>query len=183
MTSSGNLYDARTHTHTDTYSQHTHTHTHTALCEPACCLASVVLDSLQILWTVAHQAPLSMGFSRKEYWRGLPCPPSGIFMMHTYTQTHTHTLTHTHTALCEPACYLASVVLDCLQTLWTVAHQAPLYMGFSRKEYWRGLPCRPLEIFMTRPPHTHTQTHTLLFVSLRATLLQWRSTLCRPYGL
>ena len=29
------------------------------------------------LWTVAHQAPLSMGFSRQEYWNGLPCPPSG----------------------------------------------------------------------------------------------------------
>ena len=26
------------------------------------------------LWTVAHQASLSMGFSRKEYWSGLPCP-------------------------------------------------------------------------------------------------------------
>ena len=25
--------------------------------------------------TVAHQAPLSMGFSRQEYWSGLPCPP------------------------------------------------------------------------------------------------------------
>ena len=30
-----------------------------------------------ILWTVAHQAPLSMGFSRQEYWSELPCPPSG----------------------------------------------------------------------------------------------------------
>ena len=29
------------------------------------------------LWTVAHQAPLSMGFSRQEYWSELPCPPSG----------------------------------------------------------------------------------------------------------
>ena len=27
------------------------------------------------LWTAAHQAPLSMGFSRQEYWSGLPCPP------------------------------------------------------------------------------------------------------------
>ena len=27
------------------------------------------------LWTVARQAPLSMGFSRWEYWSGLPCPP------------------------------------------------------------------------------------------------------------
>ena len=29
------------------------------------------------LWTVAHQASLSMGFSRQEYWSGLPCPPPG----------------------------------------------------------------------------------------------------------
>ena len=28
-------------------------------------------------WTVAHQALLSMGFSRQEYWSGLPCPPPG----------------------------------------------------------------------------------------------------------
>ena len=27
-----------------------------------------------IPWTVAHQAPLSMEFSRQEYWSGLPCP-------------------------------------------------------------------------------------------------------------
>ena len=29
------------------------------------------------LWTTACQAPLSMGFSRQEYWSGLPCPPPG----------------------------------------------------------------------------------------------------------
>ena len=28
-------------------------------------------------WTVACQAPLSMAFSRQEYWSGLPCPPPG----------------------------------------------------------------------------------------------------------
>ena len=28
-------------------------------------------------WTVACQAPLSMGFSRQDYWSGLPCPPPG----------------------------------------------------------------------------------------------------------
>ena len=28
-------------------------------------------------WTTAHQAPLSMGFSRQEYSSGLPCPPQG----------------------------------------------------------------------------------------------------------
>ena len=30
-----------------------------------------------ILWTVACQAPVSMGFSREEYWSGYPCPPAG----------------------------------------------------------------------------------------------------------
>ena len=29
------------------------------------------------LWTIAHQAPLFRGFSRQEYWSGLPCPSSG----------------------------------------------------------------------------------------------------------
>ena len=29
------------------------------------------------LWTVAPQAPLSMGFSRQEYWSGLPFPSPG----------------------------------------------------------------------------------------------------------
>ena len=29
------------------------------------------------LWTITHQAPLSMVFSKQEYWSGLPCPSSG----------------------------------------------------------------------------------------------------------
>ena len=35
------------------------------------------VKSLQSLWTVACQAPLSMGFSRQEHWNGLLCPPPG----------------------------------------------------------------------------------------------------------
>ena len=30
-------------------------------------------------WTVAHQTPLYMGFSRQEHWSELPCPPAGDF--------------------------------------------------------------------------------------------------------
>jgi len=30
-----------------------------------------------ISWTVALQAPCPWGFSRQEYWSGLPCPPPG----------------------------------------------------------------------------------------------------------
>ena len=33
--------------------------------------------TLATLWTVAHQASLSIGFSREEYWSGLPCPSPG----------------------------------------------------------------------------------------------------------
>ena len=40
------------------------------------------LSHVQLLaaaWTVAHQAPLSMGFSRQECWSRLPFPPSGAY--------------------------------------------------------------------------------------------------------
>ena len=36
----------------------------------------MVSDSC-VPWTVAHQAPLSMGFFRPEYWTGLPFPSAG----------------------------------------------------------------------------------------------------------
>ena len=38
------------------------------------CPSSVVSDPAT-LWTVAHQASLTMGFSRQQYWSGLPFPP------------------------------------------------------------------------------------------------------------
>ena len=34
-------------------------------------------------------------------------------------------------------------MLSCFATLWTLARQAPLPMGFSRQEYWSVLPCPP----------------------------------------
>ena len=40
-------------------------------------MCSVRSDSLWPLWTVAHQTPLSMGFSRPEYWGALPFPSPG----------------------------------------------------------------------------------------------------------
>ena len=35
------------------------------------------MSDFATLWTVAHQAPLSIGFSRQEYWSGLPFPSPG----------------------------------------------------------------------------------------------------------
>ena len=40
-------------------------------------LIAKLCQTLATLWTEAHQAPLSMGFSRQEYWSGLPFPFPG----------------------------------------------------------------------------------------------------------
>ena len=49
---------------------------------------------------------------------------------------------------------LSSVRL--FETPWTVAYQAPQSMGFSRQEYWSGLPCSPPgEIFPTQGSNPH----------------------------
>ena len=42
-------------------------------------LITVMSDSFATPWTVAHQAPLSMGLPKQEYWSGLPFTPPGFF--------------------------------------------------------------------------------------------------------
>ena len=69
-------------------------------------LVAEFCPTLMIPWTVARQAPLSRGFYRGEYWSGLPFPPPEEML--------------------SP--------FSCVQrfaTLWIVAHQASLSMGFS----------------------------------------------------
>ena len=39
------------------------------------CILAWRIQSCATLWTVAHRALLSVGFSSQEYWSGLPCPP------------------------------------------------------------------------------------------------------------
>ena len=54
--------------------------TGTAALENSVCVCGTSLQpclTRGTLWTVARQAPLSMGFSRQEYWSGLPFPSSG----------------------------------------------------------------------------------------------------------
>ena len=43
------------------------------------CLVAKLCPNLATPWTVACQAPLFMGFSRQEYWSGLPFPSPGDF--------------------------------------------------------------------------------------------------------
>ena len=47
------------------------------VCEVGVCVSSSVLSDSLRPWTAAHQAPLSMGFSRQEYWSGSPFPSPG----------------------------------------------------------------------------------------------------------
>ena len=43
-------------------------------CVHECWVVSVMSNSFAAPGTIVHQAPLSMGFSRQEYWSGLPFP-------------------------------------------------------------------------------------------------------------
>ena len=55
-------------------------HSESILQSKYCCAVLKLLSHVQLSatpQTVAHQVPLSMGFSRPEYWSGLPCPPQG----------------------------------------------------------------------------------------------------------
>ena len=139
-----------------------------------------------------NSLPLSVGFSRQEYWSGWPCPPPGdlphpgikpeSFMSPVLADGFFTTSTTCCAAakslqscltLCDPrdgspqgspvpgilqartlewvaisfsnawkwkvkVKSLSRVLL--LATPWTAAHQAPPSMGFSRQEYWSGLP-------------------------------------------
>ena len=67
--------------------------------------------------TAAQQASPSLGFSRQEYWNGLPFPsPMHACMLSRFSRGQVYA------------------------TLGTAAHQAPLSTRFSRQEYWSGLP-------------------------------------------
>ena len=70
--------------------------------------------------TAAHQAPLSLGFSRQEHWSGLPFPSP----MQESEKVKVKSLSR----------------VWLLATPWTAAYQAPASMGFSRQEYWSGVP-------------------------------------------
>ena len=95
------------------------------------------------LWTVIYQATLSVGFSRQEYWSGLPTLLQGIFP----TQGSNPSLVSStgrqvlYQSLAKPL-----LLLSCFSRvrLWatpqTAAHQASLSLGFSRQEHWSGLP-------------------------------------------
>ena len=144
-------------------------------------------------WTLSYQPPPSMGFSRQEYWSGLPFPSPGdlpdpgiepaspalqadalpseppwkpysevLLLSHFSRVDSVQPQRRQPTRLPSPwaspgkntgmGCHfllqcmkvkmklksLSCVLL--LETPWTATHQAPTPMGFSRQEYWSGVP-------------------------------------------
>ena len=117
-------------------------------------------------WTVAHRAPLSMGFPRQEHQSGLPfpSPDPGIEPKSPAWAGGFFTTEPSRKCLYWLLCFISlrkqfwllshlwypwvqffffffflSTILT-NSTPWTVAYQAPLSMGFSRQGYWSELP-------------------------------------------
>ena len=102
-------------------------------------------------WTIARQAPLSMGFSKQEYWSGLPCPPPGdipdpgikpMSLMFPALAGRFFTTSTTGKPNKPFAVHLLSRVQH-FTIPWSIGRQAARSMGFSRQEYQNGLPCPP----------------------------------------
>ena len=107
--------------------------------------------------TGACQTPLSMGFPRQEYWRGLPFsspgdllnpgiePPSPALAVRFFTtELPENPILEIRKLIFRKDKGEKKVKLPShvwlFATPWTVALQAPPSMGFSRQEYWSGLP-------------------------------------------
>ena len=101
----------------------------------------------------AHQAPLSLGFSRQEHWSGLPFPSP----MHESEKWKVKVKSLSHAWL--------------LATPWTAAHQAPSSMGFSRQEY--GVGCHCLLCLPSLSSHKCTEIKFWAFGMGTLTLRPW----------
>ena len=76
-----------------------------------------------------------------------------------------------------------------LATPWTAAHQAPLYMGFSRQEYWSGVPLPSLIKHLRRYKNNITQTPSekreenisVVWTSLKPYIKTWQRHFKKKY--
>ena len=101
---------------------------HTLIC-------SVISDSVTS-WTTAHQAPLSMGFPRQEYWSGLPLPSPGDLSNPGLLHWQEASLPVSHQRSPIHLVQLSSVQslshVQFFATPWTAACQASLFITNSR---------------------------------------------------
>ena len=87
-------------------------------------------------WTVTRQAPLSMGFSRQEYWSGLPCPPPGglpdVSYIGRWVLYHRHPQSTYHLSPVPHFSKLPTPVL-CLPGHQVIGYQPPSLGGEPRQ--------------------------------------------------
>ena len=109
-----------------------------------CFNCSVALDSFVIPWTIAPQAPLSMGFPRQEYWSGLPfpspedLPDSGIRLVSCIGRQILITLSHQGSprSIINLSVIPASPFSSLQRGSLTIA-PFPLWWKTGRRDRWR----------------------------------------------
>ena len=100
-------------------------------------------------WTAAFQAPPSRGFSRQEYWSGVPLPSpmkksKWIYIIQLkqlplgYNPIGPYHFLLSKSDFTFCMCVSCSSQVQIFVTLWPVAHQSPLSIEFCRQEYWSG---------------------------------------------
>ena len=101
------------------------------------------------LWTATLQVPLSMGFSRQDYWSGLPCSSPGNLPDPGIEPTSLMSSALTGGFFTSRTTWEAKIGFNEVKSLshvqlfaipWTVAYHTPPSMESSRQEYWSGLP-------------------------------------------
>ena len=109
-------------------------------------------------WTVAYQAPPSIGFSRQEYWGGLPFPSPEIF----------------------PTQGLNPDLLDCRQMLYRLSHEGSpnkWIVYITKYRFWEVLHWWSFVARTLPPKHTRRYISTFLSILNVAPSLQKKKTL------
>ena len=104
-----------------------------------CWLAVCVAQSCWLFvtpWTVSHQAPLSMEFSRQAYWSGLPFPTLGEYKIKSFTKVKSINFVKVHF-------HIESKRQK--ENLWASSHRNIYYAPL--KSFSNFLPCLPSSTF------------------------------------
>ena len=106
--------------------------------------------------------------------------PGGVQSIRLQSIKHDWETEHEHTGVLIVswywyyACVHPKSLQSCLTvTPCTIAHQAPLFMGFSRQEYWSGLPCSPPGAFPNPGIEPTSLTYPALAGEILTTSITW----------